>query len=508
MSFRGSLPRRLSVGLVALFLLSLAGPAAAGYEDLENEVKEINLDNGLKILLLERHDVPVFSFWTYVNVGGVDEEMGKTGIAHMFEHMAFKGTHELGSFDIKKELRVLDAMDDVYDKLQAERLRGALADADRIAELEAEFEVLQDRADELVDTNAFGKIVEEQGGVGMNAGTSWDATQYFYSFPSNKLELWCMLESDRFVNPVLREFYKEKNVILEERNMRTESQPQGRLFEEWMAAAYIGHPYGQPAIGHRSDIELWSRRDALDFWAKHYGAGNMVIAVAGDVYEGEMRRLGKKYFSRIPRGSSGVPVRTIEPEQRGERRVTLEESTQPFMFIGYHIPAARHPDRPAIGALADILGQGRSSRIYSRLVKDEKLAVYSGCFEGLPGERYPGLLTFIAVPNKDIPVTAVEAAIYEEAARIVKAGITAEELAGYKTRARASFIQGLEGNMGMAGQLCWAEMILGDWRELFKQLDRIDAVTAEDVQRVAGEIFKKSNRTVGVIETAADGADS
>ena len=202
-----------------------------------------------------------------------------------------------------------------------------------------------------------------------------------------------------------------------------------------------------------------------------------------------------------------MPVRTVEPSQQGERRVTLELDSQPFMFIGYHIPETRHPDRPAIGALADILGQGRSSRIYTRLVKDEQLAVYSGCFEGLPGDRYPGLLTFIAVPNKDIGVSDVETAIYEEAARIVAEGITEEELTGYKTRARAGFIQGLEGNGGMAGQLCWAEMILGDWRALFHQLDAIDAVTVDDVQRVAGEIFHKSNRTVAVIETA-DGDDS
>ncbi len=506
MSFRGSTTRRFAAVVLTLLFVSAAGLAMAGYEDLENEVKEIVLDNGLKILLLERHDVPVFSFWTYVGVGGVDEDSGRTGIAHMFEHMAFKGTHELGSKDIKKELKALDRMDDVFDELQAEMLKGDLADPDRVAELQAEFDAIQDETDKLVDTNAFGKLVEEQGGVGMNAMTSWDATQYFYSFPSNKLELWCLMESDRFINPVLREFYKEKSIILEERNMRTESQPQGRLFEEWITTAYKGHPYGRPPIGHRSDIELWSRRDALEFWEKQYGAENMVIAVVGDVYEKDMRRFAEKYFSKIPTGSQ-VPVRTEEPKQLGERRVTLVEDSQPFMFIGYHIPAARHADRPAIGALADILGQGRSSRIYTRLVKDEQLAVYSGCFEGLPGDRYPGLLTFIAVPNKDIAVADVEAAIYDEAAKIVEQGITDEELQGYKTRARAGFIQGLEGNGGMAGQLCWAEMILGDWRALFHQLEAIDAVTADDVKRVAGEIFHQNNRTVAVIETA-DGDDS
>jgi predicted Zn-dependent peptidase len=501
MSFRTRLALCAATPLLALMLAIPAGPAHAGYEDLAGDVQEIVLDNGLKILLLERHDVPVFSFWTYVGVGGVDEEVGKSGLAHMFEHMAFKGTLELGSLDIKRELKALDALEEAYAQLQSERLKGDAADAARLATLESRFDALEAEADGLVDTNAFGKLVEAHGGVGMNAMTSWDATQYFYSMPSNKLELWCLLESDRFVNPVLREFYKEKNVILEERNMRTESQPQGRLFEEWVCAAYLGHPYGRPVIGHRTDIELWSRRDAEEFYKRHYGARNLVIAVVGDVYRADMERLAKKYFAQIPAGTDPQPVRTVEPEQLGERRVVIEESTQPFLFIGYHIPAKRHADRPAIGALASILGQGRASRLNERLVKADKLALFSGAFEGLPGDRYPALLTLIAVPNKDIPVEEVEAAVYAEAARIVAEGVTEAELAGYKTRARAEFIQGLDGNQGMAGQLCWAEMILGDWRELFKQLDAIDAVTSADVQRVAGEIFRTSNRTVGVIKT-------
>jgi len=501
MSLRTGLALRAAAALLAL--LALGGQASASYEELANEVQEIVLDNGLKILLLERHDVPVFSFWTYVGVGGVDEDNGRSGIAHMFEHMAFKGTREIGSLDIKRELKALEALEEAYAALQAEKLKGDAADSARLASLQAHFEALEAEAASLVDTNAFGKLVEAHGGVGLNAMTSWDATQYFYSLPSNKLELWCLLESDRFINPVLREFYKEKNVILEERNMRTESQPQGRLFEQWVCTAYIGHPYGRPPIGYRSDIELWSRRDAEDFYKRNYGARNMVIAVVGDVYRAELESLAKKYFSQIPPGPGPQAIRTVEPQQLGERRVVIEEATQPFMFIGYHVPARRHADRPAIGALASILGEGRSSRLYSRLVKADQLALWSGAFDGLPGDRYPALLTLIALPNKDVKVEDLEAAVYAEAERIATEGVTESELAGYKTRARAQFIQGLDGNENMAGQLCWAQMILGDWRELFKQLDAIAAVTAADVQRVAGEIFRKSNRTVGLIQTTA-----
>jgi predicted Zn-dependent peptidase len=503
MSLHGERPAA-PIGLALLFLLLLALPVLAGYEDLEREIQEIELDNGLKILLLERHDVPVFSFWTYVNVGSVDEIAGKTGIAHMFEHMAFKGTKDIGTLNYKAEKKLLERMDDVYERIQEQIFMGRLKDEALLARLEGEFTELQTQAAELVDGNAFTKMVEANGGVGINAMTSNDATQYFYSFPSNRLELWVKLESDRFINPVLREFYKERGVVNEERNMRTDSQPQGRLFEEWLAAAYIGHPYGQSGIGYRSDLQTFSRRDAQEFYEEQYGARNMVIAVVGDVYYDELEKFAKKYFAKIPPGSGGVPVRTVEPRQLGERRVTIEESSQPFLFIGYHVYDAIHPDTPAVSAIADILGQGRSSRLNVRLVKEDKLAVFTGCFEGLPGERYPGLLTLVGIPNKDISYEDLETGIYEEVDRIVNGGITSQELDGFKTRARASFIKGLEDNTGIAGQLCYAEKIQGDWRELFTYLDKIDAVTPADVQRVAGDIFQKSNRTVGAIATVDD----
>jgi len=491
----------IRLGAVLSLLVLAALPAWAGYEDIENEVQEIVLDNGLKILLLERHEVPVFSFWTYVNVGGVDETTGLTGLAHMFEHMAFKGNSELGTTNFKKEKKILDEMDLVYEELRDERWKGDKADADRLAELEAEFENLQDEAAALVVPNAFGRMVEENGGVGMNAGTSPDATQYFYSMPSNQLELWALMESDRFVRPVLREFYKERNVIIEERRMRSESNPQGRLFEEFLATAFLGHSYGQPTIGHRSDIEAYSRLDAYEFYEKHYGAKNMMIAVVGDIYYDDLKKVAKKYFGRIEPGHGEQPIRTIEPEQLGERRMVMKDPAQPFMFIGYHIPESKHEDSNALQALADILGQGRSSRLSTTLIKDTQQALWAGSFTGFPGERFPNLMALVALPNQGIDPVELEEAVYAEIDKIREEGITDAELAGYKQRARAQFIQGLEGNTGMAAQLCWAEMILGDWRKLFSRLEEIDAITVEDVKRVANEYLVEKHRSVAMIVT-------
>jgi predicted Zn-dependent peptidase len=491
--------RKLSLFGLLCFLLTL--PSLAAYEDLEGEVQEIVLENGLRILLLERHEVPVFTFATLVEVGGVNEEQGRTGLAHMFEHMAFKGSQTLGAKDYRKEKKVLEKMDDVYDLLQAERFRGIRADEQRIAALEEEFEELQKQADELVDTNAFGRMVDQNGGVGMNAFTASDMTVYFYSFPSNKLELWALLESDRFVNPVLREFYKERNVVMEERRMRSESQPTGRLIEEALAISFKGHPYGQPVIGHRSDIAAFSRRDAQDFYERHYGAKNTIIAVVGDVYYEELEKLAKKYFSKIPAGSGGIPVRTKEPEQFGERRVTIKDPSQPMIFMGYHIPETVHPDFPACEALSDILGQGRSSRLHSKLVKDSQQALYAATWAGFPGTRFPSLMAVFAAPNQEIPVEELETALDAEIELLVSEGVSEEELAAYKNRGRASFIRGLDSNQGMAMQLVSSESLMGDWREMFRGLEKIDALTLDELNRVAGEIFQKKNRSVAVMVT-------
>ena len=266
----------------------------------------------------------------------------------------------------------------------------------------------------------------------------------------------------------------------------------------------------------------------------------MVITVVGDIYYDELVEMARKYFSRIPPGPGSVPIRTIEPKQLGERRVMIEEDSQPMMFIGYHIPESRHPDAMAYEALADILAQGRSSRLNSKLVKDEKSTLFVQAFNDIPGDRYPRLLTIVTAPNKDVTMTEVETAIYEildevtpqpsdeevvlegtaetaDAAGLssaesvnpmtIKAPITEEELAGFKTRTRAQFIRGLDSNMGIAGQLCYAEMVLGDWRELFRQMDKVADVTLEDVQRVAAETFQKSNRTVGAIVTKSDSSE-
>jgi predicted Zn-dependent peptidase len=488
---------------LALPLVLLAGPAAA--QDLlagfEPSVTEFTLDNGLTFVVVERHEAPVVSFMTYANVGSVDEPAGQTGIAHMFEHMAFKGTTSVGTADLARELAALEAEEAAYLALRTARLNGA--PDDEIARLEQAFVALRDTARTFVEASAFDRILEQHGAVGLNAFTSADQTGYLYSLPSNKLELWFAMEADRFRHPVLREFYVERDVVMEERRMRTESNPVGRLVEEFLTTAFKAHPYGKPTIGHMSDLESISRTEAQAFFDRYYAAGNLTIALVGDVDPAEVRRMAERYFGPLPGRPAPDRIGTVEPPQLGERRVTLVEQAQPFVFVGYHRPSAYHADDAAFQVLTDVLANGRTSRLYRTLVESE-LALGADVLPAFPGEKYPTLYIVYGVPNRGVDPRQVETAIYDVLTEVVEDGITAEELARAKTRARAGLVSGLESNLGLAAALAEVEALTGDWRNLFLQLDAIEAVTARDVQRVAAETFVPANRTVATLRTEAD----
>lgn len=307
------------------------------------------------------------------------------------------------------------------------------------------------------------------------------------------------LESDRFLNPVLREFYKEKDVVMEERRMRYESAPRGRLWEEFLAVAYKSHPYGEPTIGHMSDIQGLTRGEAEKFFRAYYSPSNLTIAVVGDVKPRVIRCLAERYFGPIRSGPKPAPVETVEPAQPGERRVVVEDLSQPLLMIGYHKPAFNHPDNAVFDVMADIMGEGRTSRLYKSLVKEKKIAVSEYVWHGW--NKYPGLFVFQAVPAKGHTTQECEEGVYAEIEELKTEVVSPEELQKAKARSRAGLIRQLDSNAGLARELAFYEVITGDWRNLFRQLDRIKQVTGEDVQRVAKEYFTRKNRTVGVIET-------
>ncbi|MDI6807815.1 MAG: pitrilysin family protein [Candidatus Eisenbacteria bacterium] len=499
--------------LLVLFIISIvlfsSGLLCAfeNFKAVQDSVVEHTLKNGLRIIILPRREVPVVSLATYADVGSVNETKGITGLAHIFEHMAFKGTTSIGTKDIKKEIKAMDRLDDAYlslkDPLKRKQGSGEQADAMRVAKLEKEFEEAEKDASSFVIDNQFGQIVQEAGGVGLNAWTSADATVYHYSLPSNKLELWMSLESDRFLNPVLRDFYKEKRVIMEERRMG-ESNPIGKLIEEFLAMAYKAHPYGEPTIGHMSDLETITRQEAQRFFNTYYVPSNLVIGIAGDVDPKEVMGLAETYFGRIPAKPRPEPVETVEPPQQGERREVMEEESQPIIVIGYHKGSATDKDAAVFSAIADIMSNGRTSRLYRSLVRDKKVATMVGGLSNEPGKKYPGLFIFYGFPAPGRTNQEVEEAIDEQTVKLKTELVDEATLRKAKTRARADLLRELSSNMGMATTLTEYEAVTGDWRNLFKELDQIDAVTAEDIKRVANECFVKRNKTVAAIEKSKE----
>jgi len=487
------------LGLVA----TLQPAAAQDLEDFEKSVTEFRLDNGMKFIVVGRHEVPVASFALHANVGGVNEKAGQTGLAHVFEHMAFKGTSDIGTKDIAKEREAMAEVDAAYRALQAERRQGEAADAERLKQLKTALREAQEEAEQYIAGGEFDQAIEENGGVGLNAGTSWDWTIYFFSLPSNKAELWFSLESARFFDPVLRQFYKERDVVMEERRLRVESRPVGKLVEEFLALAYKAHPYGRPVIGWRSDLENLTREQAEDFFRSYYTPRNLTAVIVGDVNPQEARRLAEAYFGRIPAGPEPEPLWTEEPEQEGERRAKLHAQSQPILVLGYHKPSIHHQDNAVFNAVQDVLAGGRTSRLYRSLVQDKKIAAAAGGFPGFPGQKYPNLFLFFSFSTPGHDNRENEEAMLAEIEKLKTELVTEEELERVKRRARSQLVQQLRSNSGLAFQLASYQALTGDWRDLFRELEAIDKVTREDIQRVATTYFDERNRTVTYLEPYA-----
>jgi len=492
----------LGIALLLLFLGMVGGNLNAfDFSTVENKITDFTLDNGMKFIIMEDHSAPVISFVLQADVGGADDPKQAMGLAHMFEHMAFKGTSEIGSKDYKKEKKALDKLDKLYWELKAEQQKGDQADETKLADLQEKFKAAQEDAESWAEINEFSLAVENAGGVGLNAGTSYDNTTYYYSFPSNKLELWFYLESSRFSDPVLRQFYKEKEVIKEERRMRLDSSPVGRLVDEFLHAAFRAHPYGEALVGQMSEIDNYNKDIAMKFFKTHYVPSNMVVAMAGDVNPKEAKKLAEKYFGKLPNVPKPKRLTLEEPPQKAERIVIVPDESQPILLMGYHRPDVLSNDDVVFDAIADYLGQGRTSLLYKDLVKERKIATQTQAFSAFPGNKYSSEFGIFVVPAKGVSATECEPEVLAQIEKLKTDLIPQEELEKIKARAKANFVNGLASRNGMANQLVTAQNLYGDWHELFKGLDKINAVTAEDIQRVAREYFVPTNSTVAYIET-------
>ncbi len=490
--------RRLFPVLVSL---TLAAPAFA--QDLaafEKRVTVKQLENGLTLMVCERPEAPVFAYYTLVDAGSAQDPKGETGMAHMFEHMAFKGTDTIGTTDWPAEKVALEKVEEAYAAYDAARRKEVGRDEQEVTRLKKAWQEAIEAANRYVVKEEFSEIIEREGGVGLNASTNWDETSYYYSMPVNRLELWAYLESERYLKPVMREFYKERDVVMEERRMRVDSNPIGKLVEQFVAAAFVAHPYQRPAIGWPSDLQSFSATDAAEFYRQFYVPANMTVVVVGDVKAAEVLPMLEKYFGRLPARPKPEPLRTVEPAQASERQVLLREAAQPFYIEGYHRPDLRDADDVVYDAIADLLSNGRTSRLYRALVRDKKIAADAEGFNGFPGYKYPNLFALYAVPLPGHTPEEMRDAIRAEIERLKTEDISDEELKMVTTRAKAGLIRSLDDNEGLADNLATFQVRFGDWRELFRQLDRLDKVTKADIRRVANKTFQPENRTVGILE--------
>jgi predicted Zn-dependent peptidase len=499
---------------LALLLFATAASAA---EKPQIAVEEFTLGNGMKWLLFERHESPTVNAGWVARVGSVNERPGITGISHFFEHMMFKGTRTIGTTTIDADLKLIEDQERLREGMRAElegmrerQRRGEIDDllkpenkSERYRELERQFDALVEKQRETIVKDHMDQIYTKNGGEFLNASTSEDWTVYYLRLPSNRLELWAWLESDRLLNPVLREFYSERDVVFEERRMRTESTPLGKFDEAFNALFWEAHPYHWPVVGWASDIPSYTLAQAKDYFATYYAPNNLTGTLVGDFKTAEVKPLLERYFGRIPRGKSAPPeVVTLEPKPVAEKRMNAEAETSPTVRIWWKSVPLVHKDGPALDVLADVLS-GRTGRLYKGLVLGRQVANEAGASNDQ--QKYGGAFRVQATVKDGKDPAAVESAIYEELEKLQKEELPAEELQKVKNQEKANAYRRLVNPTFIMFQLLLNDAT-GDWRLINSYADKVDAVTAKDVQRVAKEYFDKESRTVGIFLRKQGGA--
>lgn len=456
------------------------------------------LQNGLKLLILEKKFVPTVSFAMTFSVGNVDCPPGKTGLAHVFEHMAFKGTKTMNTTNYEKEKVVLAKIEQTAQELIAEESLGYKADKEKVTKLRDQLSALEKAAGEYTVNAEFMSTLEKLGANGLNAYTFVDETVYHMSMPADRLEAWMILESDRFKNPVLREFYKERSVIMEERR-RSEAEAGKVLFENLWAAAYTAHPYHNPTIGWMDDLEKLTRTDAEEFYSKFYVPNNATLAVVGDVRPEEVIRLAEKYFSGWKKKTLPNTAYTVEPEQSAEKRVNVFFKSKPTMYMAFHNPGESHPDMPALIMLSEVFSSGKTGRFYRNLVEGKQLALYAGTSPNTMTSRYPGVFMVYAAPKAPHTSEELETAIWEELESVKKNPPTTWEMEKILNNYEANMIRGMEANMDLATNISRSDRLLGNWKFNWDLLAQLKAVKPEDVSAAAAKYLKRSNYTIASI---------
>ncbi len=490
-------------GVLAALSLALSAPL---FGQAAVPVEEFRLDNGMRFLAVVRPEMTTVSAGWAARVGSANEHPGITGMSHFFEHMMFKGTPTVGTTDAERDQAIIEEQEAVQEKIRAiyrerrsQSRLGLIGDPFGQEDLPEELRALLEEFDGLVEEqralmvkDEFDRIYTEAGSTGMNAFTSYDQTVYFITVPQNRLELWFWMESERLRRPVFREFYSERDVVHEERRLRTESTPTGEFDEAFDAMFWQSHPYSWPVVGWPSDLRVFTLAEAQEYYDTYYAPGNLTGALVGNFDLDEARALAERYFGRLEPGPEAPDVVTLEMEQNAAKRLDASCDCQPQVAVRYHTVPFRHRDQHALDVLVGLLN-GRTGRLYQSMVLGSEIASAASAFQD--NRKWAGLLEITAEAKGETTPAELEAAIEREVRRLVEEPIPAEEIQKVKNQASAAAWERLDSGFFLLLQLLVYDS-LGDWKYINEWAEATLAVTEADVQRVAERYLTPNNRSV------------
>lgn len=468
-----------------------ADDSRSALSDMISRVRTYTLSNGIKVIFYQRGEAPVFAGAVVVRVGGSDEVAGQTGISHLFEHMAFKGSRTIGTKDYSSERRLLSRLEEIAAASHA---------AQRLSpEQQKEWDSIHEKLRALWISDDFTVRYEKQGAVGQNATTDKEFTKYFVSLPRSAFEFWCRMESDRLLQPVMRQFYQERDVVLEERRMRYEDDPGGKLYEMLLGVAYQRHPYRAPVIGYERDIRSLTARQLESFRRRYYVPSNIVVSLVGRVDPDRDIKIVEEYFGALPKGDDVTRDIPEEGPQEGQRRVDLATKASPEVIIAYRKPNYPDLDDPPLSVMAEILAGGHTSPLYTEIVKRKQIAASIGHDEG-PGVAYPNLLMFAATVKAPHAPDALLSAFDVVVERFKRHGPTQEQLEIAKRSIGMEYLGHLSSNQSLALDFATSQLAYGTWKASVEWYDKMTQVTLEDVARVSRKYLIPSQRTIATIE--------
>jgi len=459
----------------------------------ELRVERVVLKNGMRVLLLPRPESPSVSYEVRIKVGSVDEPRGKSGLAHMLEHMMFKGTRSIGTLDYQKEKVILQEIDNLVEKL-------GQAPSENRFDLQQEINRCIEKTRQYQVPGEFDRLYSQAGEVGLNASTSTDVTSYHVTLPRGRMEFWAAMERERMIGPVFREFYAERDVVLRERAQRVDASDKGKLYEELLLHAFSFSPYRYPVIGIRSEIEQLTRRDLKDFYARFYTPENMVVAIAGGFDPREAKRILNQYLAEIP--SSPIVEKPImpEPAKTHSVRIVRKSKEEPQLIMSYLKPTLPHIDDTCFDVIQEMLVGGKTARLTQRLVTQKRIASSVDAYNGFPGARFDNLFMIIAAPFSGVTNQELQDAIKIELFRLQSEPVDASEIERAKRRMKKSILLSLETDTGAAGLLSYFELLAGDYRYMYENLKTIESITPDMIMECSRNYLREANEVIVSLE--------